>query len=135
MRGTACIRTQYLMRLTGNLGLLHSALYTPTLWSHFANEQAFSLLVFIFQAAQAHNIPYNETYHIPSGTVNLGASLLKPGTSGFGGNPAQNLTNHAFEAIIGADDFVDIENNVVMRDVLDEIVYTTQTVTPTCEWI
>ena len=133
MRGTPSIQTLFFLRLTENLASLFSALYTPTLWSYFANEQAFALLVSIFQAAQAFNIPYNTTYHIPSGTVDFDASLFKSGTAGFGSNPVQNLTNHAFEAIVGADDWLDTENHVVMGDVLDEIVYTTQNVTPTCK--
>jgi len=65
--------------------------------------------------------------------VNPTASLFKSGAGGFDSNPAQNLTDHAFEAIVGADNFVDIENHVVMKDVLDEIMDITRTVTPTRE--
>ena len=133
MRGTSSVRAQLFPRLIGNLAVLHSALTIPALWSHFANEDAFPLIVLIFQAAQELNIPYNGTYHVPSGTVNLTASLFKSGTGGFASNPAQNLTDHAFEAIVGADNFVDIENHVVMKGVLDEIMDITRTVTPTCE--
>jgi hypothetical protein len=133
MRSTSSVRAQLLPRLTGNLAVLHGTLTTPALWSYFANEQAYHLLVLVFQAAKAFNIPYNETYNIPSETINLGASLFKSGMGGLGSNPARNLTNHAFEAIIGADNFVDIEDHVVMKDVLDEIVDITRTVTPTCE--
>ena len=133
MRGTSSVRVQLFSQLIGNLAALHSALTTPALWSSFANEQVFPLLVLIFQTAQEHNIPYNGSYHIPSGTVNLTASSPESGTDGFDTNPAQNLTSHAFEAIIGADDFVDIESHVVMEDVLDEIMDVTRTVSPTCE--
>ena len=133
MRGTSYFRAQLFSRLIGNLGALRDTLTTPTLWSSFANEQVFPLLVSIFQAAQEHNIPYNGSYHIPSGTVNLTASLLKSGTGGFDTSPAQNLTSHAFEAIFGADNFLDIENHIVMEDVLDEMMHVSRTVTPTCE--
>ena len=111
--------------------MLLSTLTAPALWSTFANEQAFRLLILIFQAAQALNLPYNETYYVPSETVNHSASLFVSGTSG---NPAKNPTNYAFEAITGADNFVDIENHVVMKDVLDEIVDVARNVTPTCKW-
>ena len=107
----------------------------PASWSQFANQEAFPLIASIFQAAQALNISYsdNRTYNIPSGTIDFNASLLTSGTGTLGGNTAQNLTDHAFEAIIGADNFVDIENHVVMGDVLSEIVNITTTITPTCE--
>ena len=113
--------------------MLLLTLTTPALWSHFANEEAFPLLILIFQAAQAFNIPYNETFQVPSETVKVGASLFKSGTGRLGSNPAQNLTSHVFEAVTGADNFVDVENHVVVKDILDEIVDITQTVTQTCE--
>ena len=113
--------------------MLLSTLTTPLLWSYFANEEAFPLLLLIFQAAQTLNIPYNETYQVPSETVNLGASLFKLGAGESGNNTAQNLTSYVSAAIMGADDFVDVENHVVMKDIFDEMVDITQTVTPTCE--
>jgi len=94
MRSTSSVRAQLFPRLIGNLDVLLFTLVTPSLWSHFANEEAFHLLVLIFQAAQTLNIPYNETYRVPSETVNLGASLFKLGTDRLGSNPAQNLTSH-----------------------------------------
>jgi len=130
MRRTSSIRAQLFQQLIGNLVLLLSTLSAPSLWSSFANEQAFHLLVLIFQAAQALNLPYNGTYYVPSETVNHSASLFMSGASG---GPAQDLIDHAFEAITGADNFVDIENHVVMKDVFDEIVDVARTVTPTCE--
>lgn len=127
---------QLFQSLILNVGMLHGVLTTPSIWSQFANEGAFPLIVSIFQAAQAFNISYNSnrTYNVPSGTFEISASLLESEENVFGGNPAENLTDHAFEAIIGADNFVDIENHVVMEDVLNEIVNITRTVTPTCEW-
>lgn len=97
----------------------------PALWSQFANDEAYHLIVLVFQAAQALNIPSGGNYHIPSGPVQGGD---EPDS-----NP-QTPASHAFEAIIGADNFVDIENHVVMKDVLNEIVEITQTVSQTCEW-
>ena len=133
MRCTSSFRAQPFPRLIGNLVALLVTLTTPAVWSHFANEEAFPLLVFIFQAAQALNIPYNETYQVPSETVNLTTSLFKLGTGESGSNPAQNLTSHTREAITGADNFFDTKDYVTMKDVLDEIVDITRTVTPTCE--
>ena len=130
MKGTPSFPAQLSLRLIGNPGVLHDTLASPSLWSSFANDEAFNLLVLIFQAAQSLHIPYNGSYHIPSGTTKRSAPLLR---SRANGNPAQNLTSHAFEAIIGADNFIDIENHVVMKDVFDEIVDITRTVTPTCE--
>ena len=132
MRGTSSVRAQLFQQLIGNLVLLLSTLTAPALWSTFANEQAFHLLIFIFQAAQALNLPYNGTYYVPSEAVNHSASLLMSGTSS---NPAQNLTNHAFEAITGADNFVDIENHVVIKYVLGVIVDVARTVTPTVSYL
>ena len=133
MRCTSSVRAQLLPRLIENLVVLLRTLANPSLWSYFANDQAFNLLVLIFKAAQAFNIPYNETYQIPSETLNLGASLFKLGADRLGSNPAQNLTSHVLEAIAGADNFYDEEDYVVMKDVFDEIVDITRTVTPTCE--
>jgi len=133
MRCTSSVWARLFPRLIESLDVLLMTLITPSLWSHFANEEAFPLLVLIFQAAQTLNIPYNETYQVPSETVNLGASLFKLGADGLGSNPAQNLTSHVFEAITGADNFVDVENHVMVEDILDEIVDITRTVTPTCE--
>ena len=133
MRSTSSVRAQLFLRLIVNIGVLLTTLTDPSLWSHFANEEAFHLLVLIFQAAQTLNIPYNETYRVPSETVNLGASLLKLGTDRLGSKSAQNLTSHVFEAITGADNFVDVENHVLVKDIFDEIVGITRTVTPTCE--
>ena len=133
MRCTSSFWTQPFPRLIGNLVTLLLTLTTPELWSNFANDQAFNLLVLIFQAAQALNIPYNETYQVPSETLNLTTSLFNLGTGESGNNPAQNLTSHTREAITGADNFFDTEDYVVMKDVLDEIVDITRTVTPTCE--
>jgi len=110
--------------LISNLASLYDTLTAPASWSEFANDHAFHLLVLVFQAAKKLNIPYNGTYHIPSGDVGPGPD--EP-------NPSQNPTDHAFEAITGADDFVDIENHVTMKDVLNEIVDVTQTVTSACE--
>ncbi|KAF9646745.1 alpha/beta-hydrolase [Thelephora ganbajun] len=108
---------------------LHDVLTTPVFWSPFINGEVFHTVVLIFQTAQSLNISYggNGTYHIPSGTVNISTSLFKSGTSS---SPAQNLTDHAFEAIIGADNFIDIENHIVMKDVLNEIVDITRAVSP-----
>ena len=115
--------------------MLHDVLRVPALWSPFANEGAFPLIVAIFQAAQALNISYSDvrTYNIPSGPVEVDASSLTSATDVFGDNPAGNLTDHAFEAIVGADNFIDIDNHIVMEDVLKEIVDITRTVTATCE--
>lgn len=49
-------------------------------------------------------------------------------------SPSQTPTSHAFDAIVGADDFADADNHIVMKDVLNEIVDVTQTVSPTCKW-
>jgi len=133
MRCTSSFRAQLFPRLIGNLVTLLLTLTAPSLWSNFANEEAFPLLVFIFQAAQALNIPYNQTYQVPSETVNPSTSLFKSGTDKSGNNCAQNLTSYGYEAIMGADDFVDVENRVVVKDIFDEIVNITQSVTPTCE--
>ena len=130
MKGTPSLLGQPSLWLIGNSGRLRDTLNTPSLWSSFANDEAFNLLVFIFQAAQSLDIPYNKTYHIPSGTAKRSALLFK---SRANSNPAQDLKNHAFDAIIGADNFIDIDNHVVMKDVFDEILNTTRTVTPTCE--
>ena len=116
---------RFLPPLISDLATLHSTLTTPALWSEFANDHAFRLLVLIFQAAKQLNIPYNGTYHIPSGPLGP-----EPPTDV---TPTQNLTSHTFEAIIGADNFADIDDHVVMKDVLDEIVDITQTVTSACE--
>jgi len=125
MKGTPFLPAPFFLWLTVNIAALFTALSTPTLWSQFANEEAFHLLVLIFQAAKALNIPYsdNKTYHIPSETVKASASS----------HESQNLTDHGFLAVVGADNFVDIEDHVVMKDVLDELVDITRTVTPTCE--
>jgi hypothetical protein len=104
--------------------VLFETLAIPALWSTFANDQAYHLLVLIFQAAQALNIPSGGNYLIPSGPVQGGN---EPGI-----NP-QTPLSHAFQAIVGADDFVDIDNHVVMKDVLNEIVDVTQNVSPTRE--
>ena len=133
MRRTSYVRTQLFPRLIGKLGALLSTLTTPLLWSNFVNEEAFPLLVLIFQAAQALNISYNETYQVPSETMNPGTSLFELGTDESGNNSAQNLTSYGHEAIMGADDFVDVENHVVVKDIFDEIVNITKTVTPACE--
>ena len=66
----------------------------------------------IFQAAQTHKVPSNGTYYVLSETVNNSASLFKSGTSS---NPAQNLADHAFEAVTGADNFVDRRKMHSMR--------------------
>lgn len=120
-------------RLIINLAEFITTLATPALWSQFANEEAFHLLVLIFQTAQALDIPYSDTktYHIPSETVN--APMPESGTGSHDPNQAQNLTDQAFRAVIGADNFVDIEDHVTMKDVLDEMVDITRTVTPTCK--
>ena len=117
--------SQLFLWLTENAAALHDALTTPSLWSQFANEEAYHIVVLIFQAAKALNIPYNGNYNIPSGPVQGGDDETPP----------QGPISHAFEAIIGADNFVDIDNHVVMRDVLNEIVSVTQTVSQTCEWL
>ena len=110
--------------------MLRDILETPDVWSQFANDDAFDLLVLIFQAAQALHIPYNTAYHVPSGTAQPNVTS---GAGGLGSSPAQNLTDHAFDAIMGVDDFTDIENHVEIKDVLNEIVDTTRNVTVTCE--
>ena len=130
MKGAPSLLGPLSLWLIGNSGTLRDTLTSPSLWSSFANDDAFNLLVFIFQAAQSLHIPYNGSYHIPSGTAKRSAPLLR---SRANSNPAQNLTDHAFEAIIGADNFIDIEDHVVMKDVFDEIVNITRTVTPTCK--
>lgn len=132
MRGMPSLPAQIFLSLMRTLDMFHAILAVPTLWSDFVNRGFFDLLVVIFQTAQAFDIPYNGTYHVPPGTVGLSAQLLNR-TGGFDSNLAQSPGNRAFAAIVGADNFVDIENHVVMKDVLDEIVNVTRTVAPTCE--
>lgn len=125
MRGSSPSLVRPFWWLIENIAALHDALTTPALWSEFANDEAYHLLVLIFQAAQALNIPSGGNYIIPSGDV--------PGGDGPGNNPTQTPASHAFEAIVGADDFLDVENRITMKDVLVEIVDVTQTVSVTCE--
>lgn len=106
-----------------NVAGLHETLTVPSLWSSFANNEVYHLIVWIFQAAQGLDIPSGGNYHIPSGTI--------PG--GEPPSPAQTPVPHSFEAIVGADDFSDAENHATMKDVLNEIVDVTRTVSPTCE--
>jgi len=125
MKGMPFLSAPLFPWLIVNVAALYTTLLTPTLWSRFANEDAFHLLVLIFQAAKALNIPYSDskTYYIPSETVTASASM----------HESQNLTEYGILAVVGADNFVDIEDHIVMKDVLDELVDITRTVTPTCE--
>ena len=123
MRGSPLSLVRLFSWLIENIAELHDALVYPGSWSSFANGGAYPLLVMIFQAAQALNIPTGGNYHIPSGSVPFDHV----------DNPGQGLVPHAFEAIVGADNFVDVDNHVMMKDVLNEIVDVTRTVSLTCE--
>lgn len=126
MRGLSLSLEKLFFLLIRNPAALHDALTVPASWSVFANVHAYNLLILIFQAAQSLNIPCGGNYHIPSGTVPDGD---EPGDSA-----APTLISHAFEAIVGADNFIDVETHITMKDVLSEIVEVTQTVSVTCEW-
>ena len=124
MRGTLSLPARLFPWLIGGAGYLHDYLIAPRAWSQFANVDAYHILVLVFQAAKALNIPTGGNYQIPSGPVQ--GDMPE-------NNPPQTLTSHAFEAVVGADNFADIENHVTMKDVLVEIVDVTRTVSPTCE--
>ena len=106
-----------------NIAFLHEVLTTPATWSTFANDEAYHLLILIFQAAKALNIPFGGNYYIPPAPQGGDEPDSSPGTP----------VSHAFEAIVGADNFADVDNHVTMKDVLGEIVSVTQTVSQTCE--
>jgi hypothetical protein len=123
MRGTPFLLAQLFSRLIGSTASLYQHLLFPSTWSAYANDEAYHLLILIFQAANALNIQIGGNYQIPSGTVQADT----PATSS-----AQTLTSHTFDGVIGADDFFDTDNHVVMKDVLDEIIDVTRNVSPTC---
>jgi hypothetical protein len=104
------------------LGTLFEVLYVPAVWNSFINDEAYPLLVVIFQAAKALNISSGGNYTIPSTVITLNPD-----------SPPTTLRSHTFEAVLGADNYLDVENRVVMKDVLTEIVNITRNVSPTCE--
>jgi pimeloyl-ACP methyl ester carboxylesterase len=100
---------------------LRNTLEKPSTWGPFANGLAHDLFVTIFQAAKSLDIPTGANYHLPSGPPPLAATPPS--------NTPQAPSSHSKEAIIGADNYADVENNVTMQDVLKQIVNVSQEVT------
>ena len=88
------------------------------------NTDVYGFVALILQAAQALNItaPGGHKYNVPSGNITV--DLTGPTTS--------TLVSYTEAAISGADDFVD--GGVTIKDVFDEIVTVTRTITPTCKF-
>lgn len=107
------------------IGALIQTLETPSKWSGFANGVAHQLFTAIFQAAKSLDIPSGGNYHIPSGPP--------PESGDQPSNTPQPPVSHTKEAVIGADNFADADNQVTMKDVLKEVVNVSQTVTQPCE--
>lgn len=102
----------------------------PGLWSGFANEALYPLVINLFQVAQAHNVPLSDdksiVYHVPSETVEFDPYLMWPGLY-----PPGTLRSFVFDAVVGADNTNDTW--VTMRDVFDVLVDTTRNISPTCK--
>jgi len=117
--------------LTQKIGIILGILYSPSIWSEFANDYFYPLVALVLQGSQAHNVTVGEgvEYNVPSGEVTFGEAAL--GAWG-GATPSRNLTSNALSAISGADNFND--DNTTIRDLFDIIVSNTREVTPTCKF-